>query len=337
MNKVLVIQTAFIGDVVLMLPVVQSLRLNYPNLEIHVLVRKGNEELVQNREDVNKVWIWDKKEGKFKNLIRLIRLFRKERYDKIINLHRFASTGIITVLSQSKQTIGFDKNPLSAFFTVKVPHKIGKKGDSYFFHEVDRNLSLIQSFCSKLSRKPVLSLSPKHIQTAIQILREYHVDKYICAAPTSVWYTKQWHKDKWIGFFNLVPSQYTIFLLGSKEDYEYVQSIKESCRHDKVVNLAGKLSFLQSAALMKYATMVYVNDSAPLHFASGVNAPTTAIFCSTIPEFGFAPLSEVHHVIEVKDLPCRPCGLHGRKACPLGHFNCAYLIDVQEVLRTLPN
>jgi heptosyltransferase-2 len=335
MHKVLVIQTAFIGDVVLMLPLVQTLKLNYPNLEIHVLVRRGNEELVQNRKDIDKVWVWDKKQGKTKNLFKLVREFRKEQYDKIINLHRFFSTGLITVLSGAKETIGFDKNPWAKFFSVKMPHRIQNKGNTTIIHETDRNLSLVQPFCGQISRRPILQLSEKHIQKAEDIIKEHTAVTYICAAPTSVWYTKQWHKDKWIEFFNLLPAEYTIFLLGAKSDTEHIEQIKMQTIHTKVVNLAGKLSFLESAALMKRAKMVYVNDSAPLHFASGVNAPVTAIFCSTIPEFGFTPLSDVAHVIEVNDLPCRPCGLHGHKICPEQHFNCAMRIPAKQLLDVL--
>ena len=107
-------------------------------------------------------------------------------------------------------------------------------------------------------------------------------------------------------------------------------------KNKQVEILAGKLSFLQSAALMKQAKMNYVNDSAPLHFTSAVNAPVTAIFCSTIPAFGYTPLSDRSFIVETKEhLICRPCGLHGRKACPLGHFKCAYGIETAQVLETI--
>jgi heptosyltransferase-2 len=93
------------------------------------------------------------------------------------------------------------------------------------------------------------------------------------------------------------------------------------------MNLAGKLSLLESAALMKDARRNITNDSAPMHLASGVNAKTTAIFCSTVPDFGFGPLSDDSVIIETtKKLECRPCGLHGLKACPEKHFDCAYSI-----------
>jgi heptosyltransferase-2 len=81
---------------------------------------------------------------------------------------------------------------------------------------------------------------------------------------------------------------------------------------------------------MRDAAMNFVNDSAPMHFASAMNAPTTAFFCSTIPEFGFGPLSEKARIVETEEqLECRPCGLHGKKSCPLGHFKCGSVTQEQ--------
>jgi heptosyltransferase-2 len=89
---------------------------------------------------------------------------------------------------------------------------------------------------------------------------------------------------------------------------------------------------MQSACLMQKAKRNYVNDSGPLHLASAMNAPVTAFFCSTIPDFGFGPRSEDQQIIEVDEpLSCRPCGSHGFKACPKGHFNCGNLIKLDEL------
>jgi len=96
------------------------------------------------------------------------------------------------------------------------------------------------------------------------------------------------------------------------------------------------LSFLQSAALMKNAVMSYVNDSAPMHFASAMNAPVTAVYCSTIPGFGYGPLSDDSHIIEtIESLSCRPCGLHGHQTCPEKHFKCARSIQTEQLLNSL--
>jgi heptosyltransferase-2 len=128
-----------------------------------------------------------------------------------------------------------------------------------------------------------------------------------------------------------------VYLLGAPSDGDTCNRILAAANCSNVKSLAGQLNFLQSAALMQTAVMNYVNDSAPMHFASSVNAPVTAIYCSTIPAFGYGPLSDKKHIVEVKQaLDCRPCGIHGRKECPKGHFNCANLIDQADLLATLP-
>ena len=127
-----------------------------------------------------------------------------------------------------------------------------------------------------------------------------------------------------------------VYLLGAPTDKEACEEIAEGCNR-KVINLAGKLTLLESAALMRDASMNYVNDSAPMHLASAVNAPTCAVFCSTIPAFGFGPLADQSYIVQVEDvMECRPCGLHGHQACPKGHYKCAYAIDLEKMLAKLP-
>ena len=84
---------------------------------------------------------------------------------------------------------------------------------------------------------------------------------------------------------------------------------------------------------MQNAKVNYVNDSAALHIASSMNANVISIFCSTTPSFGFYPLSNKNSIVQVKEkLECRPCTTHGKKYCPLGHFDCAYKINVKDLL-----
>ncbi len=154
--------------------------------------------------------------------------------------------------------------------------------------------------------------------------------------PASVWFTKQYPVEKWIDLINNFPAEYTIYLLGGNDDLPLCEKIKSEVTNKAVEVLAGQLNFLSSAALMKGAAMNYTNDSAPLHFASAVDAPVTAIFCSTVPAFGFYPLASKSFIIETKEiLACRPCSLHGLKACPLGHFKCAFTIETNQLLSTL--
>ena len=89
---------------------------------------------------------------------------------------------------------------------------------------------------------------------------------------------------------------------------------------------------------MQNAKMNYVNDSAPMHLASAMNAPVTAIFCSTVTWFGYTPLSDKSFVVEKDEaLYCRPCTTHGRRVCPEKHFKCALDIKTEQLLATIKN
>jgi ADP-heptose:LPS heptosyltransferase len=323
-QKFLVIQTAFIGDVVLATALIEKLHAHFPDARIDFLVRKGNEALLTGHPFLHEVLIWDKRRQKLRNLYSLIRRIRRTRYDTVINVQRFAATGLLTAFSGAKQTIGFDKNPLSYLFTKKIPHVVGDR------HEIERNQSLITALTDDQLAKPRLYPAKADEEK----VRPYMTKPYITVSPASVWFTKQYPKEKWSAFLDLLPKEFAIYLLGATSDKQLCDQVIAT--HRAAVNLSGALSFLQSAALMKGAAMNYVNDSAPMHFASAVNAPVTAVYCSTIPAFGFGPLSDKRFIVEIRQpLDCRPCGLHGYPACPKGHFNCAWKIEDAQLLQTL--
>lgn len=329
-KKILIIQTAFIGDVILATAVVEKLAHFYPDARIDFLLRKGNEGLLANHPFITKVLVWNKKSNKNRNLISLISEIRKEKYDLVINLQRFFSSGLLTSFSHGAVTIGFDKNPLSFTFTHKIKHLIKEEGKA--IHEVERNHELIARFTDSIPATPKLYPTKKDFETA----QSYKQGPYICIAPASVWYTKQFPKEKWIEFIKSVPSSFKVYLIGAPSDKVLCTEIIAQAGRSRVEDLSGKLSFLESAALMADSAMNYVNDSAPMHIGSAMNAPVTAIFCSTIPSFGFGPLSSRSAVVEVKEkLSCRPCGLHGYKKCPKGHFKCGYEIDNEDLLNQI--
>ena len=330
MQKFLVIQTAFIGDVVLATALVEKLHQYYPASNIDFVVRKGNESLLKNHPFIGEVLVWNKQDHKYRNLLALLRYIRLKRYDTVINVQRFAATGLLTAFSGAKKTIGFDKNPWSFLFTQKIKHIISNETNP--LHEVERNQMLIESITDNVATKPRLYPSNADYEK----VKPLQFSNYICVAPTSVWFTKQFPKEKWISFMDRLPKNLQVYLLGAPSDALICDEIKTTSKNKQVENLAGQLSFLQSAALQQKAVMNYVNDSAPMHFASSVNAPVTAIYCSTVPSFGFGPLSDKKFIVQTKEyLPCKPCGLHGKKECPLQHFKCGYTITDEQLLETL--
>lgn len=327
MKKFLVIQTAFLGDAVLVTSILEKLHAFYPDSRIDLVVRKGNDGLFIGHPFINTLYVWNKREGKTKALFKLIGQLRKTKYDHIINAQRFFSTGLMTVLARGTEKIGYDKNPLSFLFTRNVKHLIGDGR-----HEVDRLNALIEHLTDVT--RPIPRLYPsdadrRAVHAHMSTWSHTHMS-YVCIAPASVWFTKQWPESKWIELIKTLPKEQQVFIIGAPGDTALAQRIITTS--GRGVDLTRELKLLESAALMKDAVMNYVNDSAPLHIASAMNAPVTAVFCSTVPAFGFGPLRANGRVVETTEkLDCRPCGLHGYKACPKGHFKCAMGIEVQRV------
>lgn len=324
MERFLIIQTAFIGDVILATALIEQLADAKPEAKIDVMVRAGNESLLQNNPHINSIFIWNKKRSKIPNLFKIGREIRKNKYKAVINLQRFAGTGFITLVSRAEAKLGFSQNPFSFFFNYHMPHRV-KDGT----HEIERNKKLLELII------PLNLLGPRLYPSEedFRYIKSFCRSPYVVFAPASVWFTKQLPAEKWVELAGMIPANYNIYLVGAAGDLQHCDKIAEAANRPNISNLCGKHSFLQTAALMKGSAMNYVNDSAPLHISSAVNGPTTAFFCSTVPAFGFGPLSDIHHIIESTEiLSCRPCGLHGFNSCPMQHFRCATTIEVASKL-----
>ena len=328
MKKILVIQTAFIGDVVLATSLIENLHQQLPEVRIDILVRKGNESLFESHPFLNQVLVWDKKNNKYQNWVGLLFKIRSRQYDMVLNAQRFAATGAWTAFSKAKIKIGFDKNPFSFLFTNSVEHQFLEKGH----HEIDRNHQLLSCLFEAKVAMPKLYPAASDELAVIH----YQQTPYLCIAPASVWFTKQFPLEKWVDLINQIPFKGPIYLIGGPGDKLLCDQILQKINRKSVVNLAGRLSFLASAALQKKAVLNYVNDSAPMHFASAVNAPVVAVYCSTLPNFGFGPLSDQSFIVQTNEaLACRPCGIHGKKQCPLKHFDCAKTIKMDQLIAPL--
>jgi len=329
--KLLVIQTAFIGDAILATALLEKLHHAYPAAKIDYLVRKGNESLFKEHPYLHELLVWDKTANKLGNLLNMAGQIRKAKYDYVINAHRHTSSAFLTAFSGAQHRFVFYSSFLSVFFTKRFPHLIGNGK-----HETERNQDLIREITDDHMARPRLYPS-KADEEKISVLLKTNSSSpqpYICIAPASVWFTKQFPAEKWIEFIRKRKDTTTpVYLLGSPADHVLCEQIVASCPDATVINMSGKISLLESAVLMKGAVMNYVNDSAPLHIASSINAPVTAVFLSTVPRFGFGPLSDQSRIIETKEeLSCKPCGLHGFKACPKKHFRCATTIQTDSLL-----
>ena len=316
MQRVLIIQPAFLGDVILATALVEKLSEAYPMADIDMLVRKGNEKVLVGHPKIRQLLIFDRKR-KWTSLWQLIGKIRKEKYDLVLTVQRHFSSGLLTWLSGAKQKIGFRQNPFAWCFSKKIEHR-------WDLHEVQRNQQLIAQLTDEKAAMP--KLYPKEEEQ--RLIKGLYPQPYITISPASVWATKQLPLERWAKMLDKLPAQLPVYLLGGPGDAVLCEQLKAMTMHPSVMVLAGKHSFLQDAVLMQRAEMNYVLDSAPLHICSAMNAPTFAIFCSTSPKFGFGPLAEGAVIRETTlNLDCKPCGKHGYKECPKGHFRCG-LVNV---------
>jgi len=326
-SKVLIIQTAFLGDAVLITSLLEKIRLESPNTLVHLLVRKGLEDIFKaySHSHLAQVWTYDKR-NKLNSWWSLRNDFTKEKFDQVFVAQRFFGMGLLSIFIGAKKVVGFDKNPLSLFFDEKVPHEFGQGK-----HETERNTQLLTSWLGRTLYKPFL-----YAGDAGQMPINLQFKKYLCISPGSVWETKRFPVHKWIEFIHSLPLYQEIVLMGSADEKhlsgEIEQAFTGSGRH--IHNACGQFNLIEAMVVFQNSQMAFVNDSGPLHICSAMNIPTVAIFCSTIPTFGFGPLAEQNKIIEVREkLACRPCGDHGKKSCPEIHFNCGNSIDVKEMFQ----
>jgi heptosyltransferase-2 len=332
-KRILILQTAFLGDVILCTPLIKALRELFPDAFISFLLIPETKEVLGNNPYLNEILIYDKRKKKgIGSFLQIMGKIKERKFDLAVIPHRSLRSALLAYLSGIPQRIGFDKSAGFFLFTHQIVYPLN-------VHEVDRNLSLLSNFNVHLSDiSPELFPSSEDFSYARQLLHDSGIkeeDKIVGIAPGSVWATKRWLPKRFAEVSDLLIKKAgaKVVFLGSQDDKKLCLEIVNMMT-EKPVILADRTDILQSAAIISFCKVILSNDSAPVHIASAMRIPVVAIFGSTIPEFGFAPYGEGHLVIE-KKMECRPCGIHGRKKCPEKHFRCMREITTDKVFQAV--
>ncbi|NUM76700.1 lipopolysaccharide heptosyltransferase II [candidate division KSB1 bacterium] len=326
-KKILIVQTAFIGDVILATPLAQAAHEIFAPCQVDFMVIPAAANLLEKNRSINRVLIFDKRDQQrsVSALWRFAKALRSANYDLAIVPHRSLRSALLVWLARIPQRIGFDRSAGAFLFTQRVRYQ--EK------HEVERNLDLLRPFGEIPEKlKPRVDWDEADAARVAELTKNADSRRIWCAlAPGSVWATKRWPADRFAKLANALISELhaNVFLIGGQSDAifcrEIQQSVGENCH-----NLAGLLSLRQSAAFLDCCRVLISNDSAPTHLGVATNCKVLTIFGPTVPRFGFAPYGEGHGIIE-HDLPCRPCSVHGSKECPIGTHACMLEIAVEEV------
>ena len=152
----------------------------------------------------------------------------------------------------------------------------------------------------------------------------------LALAPAAAWPTKEWSQEQVIALGKrLVGTGWRVLLVSRADERERLGELRAWVQGEPAARWLGADLLTVAAALSK-ARVAVCPDSGLMHLAAAVGTPVVALFGSTVPELGFAPAGAGHRVIQ-RDLPCRPCAVHGRKRCPLGHHDCLRTIDPDEI------
>jgi len=335
-RNILVIQTAFPGDVILTIPLVQSLKKEFPAASVDMLVTPQASEVLLNHPSIRNILRYDKHgdDRGISGFRRQTKILRSHRYDLAIIPHRSLRSALLVRLAGIPLRVGFSTSAGSFFFTQTVPYDSSS-------HEVDRNLSLLRGIGITVDGRPFPEMYPtdgdRRIVDDLLPKKKFVLSHHtIAIAPGSVWNTKRWMPERFQELIrHLIDRHYSVVLLGGKDDVALCERILESTNRENVISMAGELTFLQSAELIRRSRVLVSNDSAPMHLALAMRTPVVAIFGPTVPRFGFAPYGINDSIVEISGLACRPCSIHGGATCPIKTFDCMVNISAETVFQNV--
>jgi heptosyltransferase-2 len=329
-GNILVIQTAFLGDAILTLPMIQVLKKKKSESKLDVLAIPSTKEIFSASPYVDEVIIIDKrvKHKSIKALNIFIKELRKKFYSKIYSPHRSLRSAYITLRLGAKETYGFDNSSLKYAYKNIVKYK-------QTVHEVQRNLELIGENTEDKNWKisPEIIIDETEKNKVANYLSSNKIDaEFIAVAPGSVWETKRYPKEYFSEMIkSLIVKNENVILIGGDNDKFLCDEISYNL-NDKVKNLAGKFSVTETIHLLRGSKLLITNDSAPTHMGMCADIPVLTIYCSTVPGFGFYPYNK-SKFLSYDKLDCKPCGIHGYRECPVKSFDCGYKLLPDEILK----
>jgi heptosyltransferase-2 len=336
-RAILVIQTAFVGDVVLTTPLLHAAKASAPSARVVVLATPAGANLLEGSPFADAVVPFRKRGrgGTPLGMVRVIRSLRRERFDAVLAAQRSFRSGLVAYASGAPVRIGFEGAAGSWAYTNRVSWDAER-------HAVRRYLAL----AGPLGIDPEAADPAPHLappagarERADALLRGEGIvpgDRLLAVAPGSVWGTKRWTPEGYArvvaeseGRLGLRP-----FLVGSEDERALCEEVSERAG-GSVPDFAGRSDLSVLAALLARAAALLTNDSGPGHVASAVGTPVVAVFGPTVPAFGYAPYGDGNRIVEHGGLDCRPCHRHGPAVCPLGHHRCMTEIGPEAVLAAL--
>ncbi len=305
-RKILLIKPSSLGDVIHGLPVLHGLKTRYPDAAIQWVVAKGFDGILAGHPLIQKLWIINKDSWKrLRNVaqtlseLRLLSAgLRNEHFDLVIDLQGLFRSAMIGMFSGTAERVGFESAREGAKFTYKYRVKTDPE-----LHAVEKNMRIAQFLGCNCHDPafPMPALGP--VPTIVR-----NLSRYVVIAPSAGTMVKRWPPENFGKLASMLPIRSVI--VGGKADKALGDEI-ERLSARKSINMAGKTSLKELAAIISGAEFLVSPDTGPMHIAAALRVPVFALFGPTNPA-RTGPYGDIHTIIR-KEMPCSPC--YKRKEC----------------------
>ena len=335
-DKILVVQTSFLGDTILTLPLLAEIKRLFPDSQLTLLCTPAARELLLGYPVVDEIIVDEKRSADrgWMGLWRKAKLLRAKRFTLALCPHKSFRSGLLLSLARIPYRVGFVQSKCAFLFHVRVKRN-GKR------HDIERTLSILEGLgirtddCERALDLPIAANLEQEVTEQLLAAGVDTTKMLVGIHPGSVWPTKRWSAEGFIRLIGLLKQKYPceILLFGGSEDAEVVAEVHKRCG-GCAVSLVNRISLRHLPAALSRCKFFVTNDSGPMHVAVARRVPVVAVFCATTPALGFYPYSARAVVVE-KNLPCRPCSSHGSRRCPLGTEDCMRLIRAEDVFQAV--
>ncbi len=321
--KVLILQFASIGDVVLTSPVVRCLKQQLPDVEVHFCTRKAYESIVIHNPYLTERHYLES------SLYVLIQHLRAQQFDYVIDLQNTFTTDLIK-LALGTRSSSVDRQSIRQWMYVRW--KVNALPEQ---HIVDRYMATVQPLGIRNDGQGLDYFIPYKDEVETDWLPDTHQSDFVAYAIGGQHATRRLPLLRMIELCRKI--NYPIILLGDKNDAAIGDELVRAIGSEHIYNACGQYNLNQSASLLQRARVVFSHDTGLMHIAAALRKKVYSIWGSTTPQFGFYPYNTPHVRLETPGLGCRPCSAAGSGNCPMRHFKCmndlSFDFDVKE-LRT---
>ncbi len=338
--KILIRGVNWIGDAVITIPAVRSIRRAFPDAHISLLVKPWVSEIFRENPDINEIILFDDSFKGYTGRLKLAKKLREKAFDKAILLQNAFDAALIAWLSGIPERIGYKRDGRGFLLTNAVPVEeyVLKQHQVYYYQNLLKSAGI-----EPADTQPYLYLTDNERQSARNLLSSYFTadnGPLIGINPGATFGSaKRWPPERFAELIIKVVNELNgqVVLFGSPSEIEIsneiiteINRLKIKMKIEKIGSrilvTTGKTNLRELAALISECAVFVTNDSGPMHVASALLVPTVAIFGST-DKTATGPFGEGHRIIR-KDLPCSPCM---KRECPEGHLNCMTAVTADEV------